>query len=165
MNNMKTTQKMKGGKNKEMEGETKKKMEIYREELLRIAREGRLTAKNVVEEAQNEDSPLHNLFTWDNDVAAEKWRLHQATMLINYVIEPSEDEGKEKIYSFEIVNMNGSKEYKHINEILSKREWRDQILNQATTYLANWKNKYNRYNIKKLQPVISEIEKLENDER
>jgi hypothetical protein len=54
------------------------------DELLRLAKRnnGVLTAEAVVEAARPESSPLHTAFTWDNDEAAEKWRLHQARNLI-----------------------------------------------------------------------------------
>lgn len=46
---------------------------------------GLLTAEVVVEDARNPSSPLHAHFDWDNDVAAEKWRLEQARRLIRSV--------------------------------------------------------------------------------
>ena len=54
------------------------------DELERIAKAngGVLRAEDVVESARNERSPLHASFTWDNDEAAERWRLHQARNLI-----------------------------------------------------------------------------------
>src|SRR5215207_3908418 len=45
----------------------------------------RLTPALVLAEAENPDSPLHALFEWRNDEAAEKWRLHQAQQLIRSV--------------------------------------------------------------------------------
>lgn len=39
---------------------------------------GGVTPADVVEAARTEDSPLHPLFTWDDGVAAEQYRRHQA---------------------------------------------------------------------------------------
>lgn len=50
--------------------------------LQEIAQGGRLTAKAVVEDARNEDSPLHAEFEWNDAKAAEKFRLEQARTLI-----------------------------------------------------------------------------------
>lgn len=56
-------------------------------ELTRLAEanEGRLTPDNVVDAAQNEASPLHKCFEWDNDAAAHMFRVEQARHLIRSV--------------------------------------------------------------------------------
>lgn len=53
-------------------------------ELLRIAEEndGVLRAADVVEAARKKGSILHGRFTWDDKVAAAKWRLDEARELI-----------------------------------------------------------------------------------
>lgn len=52
--------------------------EIYREH-------GRLTAHIVLDEARDPAHPLHGRFTWDDSVAAERYRLSQARDLIRTV--------------------------------------------------------------------------------
>jgi hypothetical protein len=46
---------------------------------------GRLDPKDVVDEARDPQSPLHKSFTWNNDDAAEQWRLQQARQLIRSI--------------------------------------------------------------------------------
>lgn len=48
-------------------------------------RRGELTPAIVVEEARDVDHPLHSRFEWDNDKAAEQYRLVQAGALIRSV--------------------------------------------------------------------------------
>ena len=48
-------------------------------------RTGKLTPEQVVEAAKNPKSPLHDCFTWDNNAAAEKWRIEEARELIRSV--------------------------------------------------------------------------------
>lgn len=43
--------------------------------LLEMENDGRLTPAEVLEEARNPESPLHDQFTWDDTEAAEKYRL------------------------------------------------------------------------------------------
>lgn len=43
---------------------------------------GELTPRILLDEARPESSPLHSRFEWDNTVAGEKYRLHQAHCLI-----------------------------------------------------------------------------------
>lgn len=56
-------------------------------ELTRLAEanEGRLTPDNVVDAAQDEASPLHKCFEWDDDAAAHMFRVEQARHLIRSV--------------------------------------------------------------------------------
>lgn len=56
-------------------------------ELTRLAKAnaGRLTPDNVVDAAQDEASPLHQCFEWDNDAAAHMFRVEQARHLIRSV--------------------------------------------------------------------------------
>ena len=46
---------------------------------------GILTPDAVVKEAKSQDSPLHDLFEWDSQVAAHAYRLDQARALIRSV--------------------------------------------------------------------------------
>jgi hypothetical protein len=49
---------------------------------LRKKNGGLLTPKIIVEEASSPSSPLHKFFEWDDDAAAQKYRLTQARGLI-----------------------------------------------------------------------------------
>lgn len=55
----------------------------YVDELLRIYnRDGNLDAETVVTEATPKGAPLHRYFTWDNKVAAHRYRVEEARALI-----------------------------------------------------------------------------------
>lgn len=43
---------------------------------------GKITPQQIVDAARNEDSPLHRFFEWDDDKAAEQYRLDQARTLL-----------------------------------------------------------------------------------
>lgn len=47
---------------------------------------GILTAENVVNAARSKDNPLHKAFEWDDNIAAERYRLQQAGQLIRCVV-------------------------------------------------------------------------------
>lgn len=48
------------------------------QELDRIRRrDGHVTVDAMLEEARPEDAVLHNLCTWDDEIAGEKWRKHE----------------------------------------------------------------------------------------
>lgn len=50
-----------------------------------LERDGRLTARRLVDAARNPRHPMHRDFTWDNAVAGEAFRIDQARMLIAQV--------------------------------------------------------------------------------
>lgn len=56
-------------------------------EILRIKQEngGTLTERLIVDAASDPASPLHNEFLWDNETAADGFRIIQARLLINRV--------------------------------------------------------------------------------
>jgi predicted RNA-binding protein YlxR (DUF448 family) len=51
---------------------------------------GQLTPVLVVEAARDPEHPLHSRFEWDDSVAAEKWRLEQASQLLRVVKLPTD---------------------------------------------------------------------------
>lgn len=46
---------------------------------------GVITPRAVVDDARNSDSPLHECFDWNDEIAGDKWRLVQARRLIRSV--------------------------------------------------------------------------------
>jgi len=56
--------------------------ETQQQELDSLEVDGVLAPVDVVTAAKPKRSPLHELFTWDNGACAEKWRLHEARMVI-----------------------------------------------------------------------------------
>lgn len=60
--------------------------EVASKELMRLATKHKaLTPRIVLEAARDPANPLHAAFDWDDQEAAEKWRLHQARALIRSV--------------------------------------------------------------------------------
>lgn len=64
-----------------------KDKEIVEKRLAQIAlaNDGRLTPDLVVQDAESSDSPLHELFEWDDGVAGHKYRIEQARQVITSV--------------------------------------------------------------------------------
>lgn len=145
---------------------TKKLTKKRIDEILKIKKTQGLTAENIIKSARNPKNPLHNLFEWDNKIASEKYRIHQALLLINQI----RIKIKNKTYiAFENVkvkvNNSNSKNsferrYMEMNEIISNKQLRLQILNRAVNQLTFWQTQYNNY--KELKPVYIAIEKVKN---
>ena len=69
-------------------------------ELERIAqRDGTLQAQAVVDESRPATAPLHPIFEWDDEAAAENYRRHQARSLIKAVqVIHQESKAQEPVY-------------------------------------------------------------------
>lgn len=138
-------------------------------EILEVQETKGLTAKNLLNKAKSKKSKLHNLFNWNNDSAAELWRLQQARILINKVEVIIKDK---KMFAFENVNVvvNGvesvnfnedysyKREYKPIGEILSSENLREQLISRAISEVDYWKNRY--LEINEFYPIFDSIEKV-----
>lgn len=57
-----------------------------RDHLRRMENSGRLTPTQVVEDARDEESPLHPLFEWDEEKAAAQYWIDQAREVIREVL-------------------------------------------------------------------------------
>ena len=56
-----------------------------------------VTAEQIVERAKDEGCELHKCFTWDNDIAAEKYRIIEARQIVRHLVReelPSENEDR-----------------------------------------------------------------------
>ncbi len=84
------------------------------EELKRITDvHGKLTPDVIVEEAAKPESPLHECFQWDDNKAAQQWRLQQARILINNIEVTIISSGEPlNVGAYEIVNKDDG--YRHI---------------------------------------------------
>lgn len=61
---------------------------------------GELTPALVVETARDPEHPLHSRFEWDDSVAAEKWRLEQASQLLRVVKLPADPSRPDDLRAF-----------------------------------------------------------------
>lgn len=122
---------------------------------------GKLMPKDVVDYARPKKSPLHHRFTWDNDAAAEKWRLHQARGIINVLVEyiDKDKENKEPVQVFvalrsEIKDGGG---YRVTTSVMSDDEMRADLLAQALEDMRTFQKKYRH-----LSELASVFEAIDN---
>jgi hypothetical protein len=162
---------MKGGVKKmktEMEYKiTEKINEGVIKEIVEVEKQSGLTAENLLEKAKDKCSLLHNLFEWNNSKAGEKWRLHQARVLINEV---KIIINEKVMYAFENVRVSINqplndkeerefkREYKQVIEIFNNKEYRKQVVQSALESISYWKEKYSEY--QELNPIFVSIEEV-----
>lgn len=161
-------------------GISRKNAQLYGETLEQISLEhgGELTPKLVVEKAKEFICPIHDYFEWDNIKAGDKYRLHQARMLIGgieIIIIDNEDREKKVRNFFNVsivdrdekerqLNIISNTVYLNINEIFDgdiNNPYRIQVIQQALDELNRWKIKYSIYN--ELEDIFSVIDRISQE--
>lgn len=96
----------------------------------------------IVDKARNEESELHKCFEWRDDIAAEKYRIHQARILLcNLVIDRKSDLQKAQ-EAIRLMYKTTGEGYKPISLILADKDEYRALLERAYRELAVFKSKY-----------------------
>lgn len=118
-----------------------------------------ITPETFLDASRSEDSPTHKIFTWDDSIAAEKYRLHEAKSIINSLvvhIVPMEQEVSEvdvevieETKASAFVNVNPKRfgvkaHYVPVETAMSNETFRNQVLENALAELNSFTNKYSK---------------------
>lgn len=118
--------------------------QIIGEALEKIAEEhkGELTPKAVVEVARTKTHPLHPHFEWNDNIAAEAYRLDQARNLIRIVRveDASTDDGTAR--AFISINDGDSTAYRPLDLIKKSADLQLALLKQADKELQAFERRY-----------------------
>lgn len=131
-------------------------------------RDGCILPKKIIEEAKPKTSPLHKYLTWDDSIAAEKQRLHEARMIIRSVIIVQVEDVADDVRTVRaFVNVRSTeketrfkgKGYISTVEAMSDVGYRAQILQDALNDANAFKARYEAY--KELSDIFAGIKKAE----
>lgn len=123
-------------------------------------RDGLVTAKSFLDESRSPESPTHTMFEWDNQIAAEKYRLHQSTCIINQIrITFDDDICAPAFVNVSPIGTAKRGEFKNIRVAMQDEIARYNILKNALSELKSFQKKYDSY--KELSDVFDGIEKFE----
>lgn len=114
-------------------------------ELEIIARKfrGNLPAKAVVEFARDPKTALHAQFTWDDGEAAEKWRVHQARVLIATItIEPRPNVVVRAWCNLPTDRASGKPVYRPTLRVMSDTDLRAELLQTVKDELGRLRAKH-----------------------
>ena len=121
-----------------------KKAEDVGNELARINdKHGELTPAQIVEESKPKKALLHDVFEWNDQVAAEEYRIHQARLVVNCVTVVDENLPKTKpvqaFVSITVMNENEENERRYIpaREVTSNPKLLEQHLDHLKRRLKN----------------------------
>ena len=125
-----------------------------------LAKQHRLTGRDLVEESRPEDAPLHRYFEWDDTKAAELYRERQGRDLIAHIVilpeEKSEKPVKEVQFVRAFYNVDSTPEYHPIQRILTTEDLHQKLLETARRDMIIFKEKYKT--LVEIQSVISAID-------
>lgn len=123
-------------------------------------RDGAVTAESLLAEARPKKSELHGLFEWNDDVAAEKYRLSQASKVICALAVVSEDPKENIPVRRAFVNIGTRKSGQFIGTMLamSQEETRETVLRHAFEELSAFQQKYR--GLKELAAILDDIDQL-----
>lgn len=104
------------------------------------------TPRDILEKARGEDTELHKCFTWNDSVAAERYRLIEAKKLVGLLVvknDNDDDESKEKAppvrFFYKTVDDEG---YKPTELIVRQQDEYEALLARAWNELRQFKRKY-----------------------
>lgn len=119
--------------------------QVVGEHLEKLQESGKaITAETVLESARDESSPIHDLFEWDDTVAAEAYRRGQASRVItNIHVEKKTTEGKTlKLRAYVDTTMEKRGTFVNIEHAFKNVDTREIVLARAYNELRAFERKY-----------------------
>lgn len=124
------------------------------------------TPKEIVDLAEDPESPIHEYFEWDNTRAAALYRLQQARKLIGCVVEIVGSTNIPKAVSVVVRTEGGEKKrtYMDTKKAMETPSAWQQVLQEALRQIKAWRERYARF--KELEGIFNEVDKtIEEIER
>lgn len=119
-----------------------------------------VTPDLVVEDARHPDSPLHDAFEWDDGVAAEKYRLWQARVLLNRLQVVVENEEPHEVRGFfNVTDSKGFRGYVPYQSLMENESYHQQVVADALRQVKLWSRKYKEYQeLNRIHRAVQETE-------
>jgi hypothetical protein len=110
-------------------------------ELTKIEKKyGALTPDTLLKASIKKDSVFHNLFEWNDTLAAEKWRLQQARTIINNIeIIVLSDGAERNISAYEIIRHDEGSSYKRVDTFTA--DDKEQVRKRTLMELSSIRSK------------------------
>jgi len=132
---------MKIFKGRKGSGLSDEKAQKYGERIdyIKEKKKGKFKADDVLKDAKKKSSPLHSYFEWNNKLASNEWRLHQARQLVGIIMEVRIIEGvqSEQRSFFNVKDKEVGRVYVTVETALKEDDYRIQILNKIISHLEN----------------------------
>ncbi len=122
-----------------------------------------LTPKTLLEANRDAGAVLHDEFEWNDDVAAEKYRVHQAGQIIRMLCVVPETEESEAVPIRAYFPTSENRTYERIDVIVKHKDKYAELLASAYSELKAFQQKYKM--LKELAPIFSTMLDLGITER
>lgn len=99
---------------------------------------GSFSAEELVNVSEDENAPLHDMFEWNDTIAAKKYRIEQAKKIIRSIVVVVDD----KPVRYREFSSVSSKTYMSTMTALSSERTREILLGAAKTEMERFKAKY-----------------------
>lgn len=122
--------------------------QIAAERLKKIkSQHGAITPRVVVDDAANPRSPLHPCFEWDDETAADNYRLSQARKLIGSIVVAEIDDHPVNLETraFVHVTVGDGARYEAVEVAMSHEHMRNEVLERAKREIKLWRARYAGY--------------------
>lgn len=120
---------------------------------------GLVSPRALLERSRAPASPTHKYFEWDDTLAAEQHRLHQARQLIRAITIEVDGEEVRKYCSPIYIEEFKENRYIDIRKAIKDTDIWKEILGRALKDAQLWQKRYEK--LKALEPVFSAISKVE----
>lgn len=122
----------------------KKATQLLKVELDKLEEtKGVINPNDLVEVARPEQSPIHDMFEWDNAKASEQWRVEQARALIRSVRVEIMGIKTNAYFNCQVeVNGESAQGYFSAGTVLSTEDMTNQVLVTAIREIKYWQAKY-----------------------
>lgn len=107
--------------------------------------DGELTPEQLVEFASDPKTALHSIFTWDDSVAAQRWREDEAASYMRAVVTLVRKPDGSNLSTRAYVSLSGDRGtnvYRTIAEVLDADALRAQLLQGALDEMQQFRRKY-----------------------
>ena len=116
----------------------------------------KVTPQEVLDKARDENTELHKCFEWDDSVAAEKYRLRQASDIIRNLVFIKKKKEDEPIRCFQITTEKNT--YQPTQKFLVQEDEYQALLKRAKAELESFKRRY--ATLTELESIFEAIEEL-----
>lgn len=117
---------------------------------------GKVTPQEVLDKAKDENTELHKCFEWDDSIAAEKYRLRQASDIIRNLVFVRKEKEDEPIRCFQITTEKNT--YQPTQMFLVQEDEYQALLKRAKAELESFKRRY--ATLTELESIFEAIEEL-----
>lgn len=118
--------------------------------------------EQILEHAEDDASPIHDLLEWDDTKAAHQHRLHQVRGIVNRleleVITDTGDTQRQRMFVSVATGPGAARTYYASAETMTDEELRRKAIATAIKELQAWARRHAQY--AELSPVVKAIDKL-----